>query len=232
MAALKLNKIVLLSIVVGGLAIILAVGLLSGLVARPRKCVKLVTSSPSDAPSSSTTSTPTSASTASTASTTTISPDNLFRLPTYLKPVNYQILLRAYFEPKVPANAAQSNDDRFIGDIKIRFNTEQATNQIIFHIDRALNITSQISLTNYQTNQSYTIRSGSYIPNQLYRLETDVELPVGEYVMGILYAGRFLPPATNGLYKTTYLEEGIRKYERRFLTIFDFPNYLFLISNC
>ena len=206
-----LNKFLLASIIVGGLVIILSVGLLSGLVARPKNCIATSTNSPSTQPQSTTSITSRPSSTTTSASVTSI-----FRLPTYFKSLNYHLVLKAFFEPKVAVNhksydSNRADDDRFEGEVKIRFKTEKTTNEIYFHIDRALNITEPIRLTNFQTNQAYSIKSGSSIPNQLYRLEMDAILPEGEYVLNIIYVGKFLGPATNGLYKTSYIEEGIRK---------------------
>ncbi len=151
-------------------------------------------------------------------STSAIDPQNI-RLPTNVTPLNYKLYLEVDFQVLSTEDFFEA--ERFIGRVEIHIRLTEPSKKIIFHADRSLNIEDNIQITDLSTMNVINISSDNhqFLENQLYEIETNEVLQVGEYVIKIDYIGGFGKP-TNiiGFYKTQYNEDGITKY--KFLVIF------------
>jgi hypothetical protein len=144
--------------------------------------------------------------------TSTIDLTNL-RLPGDVIPVNYNLDIKAYFDPFVydPENKSQ---EWFEGRVIITIRVLNATDVIAFHCDSSLRIQDSVEITNLVNNQVTQVPANQhfYDENQFYRIRLNSPLAVGEYNLKMDYRGDFGPP-TNlvGFYKTIYIEDGLTK---------------------
>ena len=101
---------------------------------------------------------------------------------------------------------------------------------IIFNTDPSLKIIGQISLVNLATGESPKIINSRYLPNQLYQIVLDKNIPSQEYLMTISFKNDYGSESNLvGFHKINYVENGITKYDKFSLLMLNFYNKLLKI---
>ena len=138
--------------------------------------------------------------------TTPVSLDDV-RLPNNSQPTHYELLIKAYFEPKT--SEPDVSKEYFSGSVNIHLEILEQTSSIIFHADRNLNIDN----TQLKDKNGIDIPiNGSRLPFQRYEIVTKENLIEGEYVLSIDFNGNFGPVSNLvGFYRSRYTEDGVIK---------------------
>ncbi len=135
------------------------------------------------------------------------------RLPDYIIPKNYNMLIKAFFNPI--STGETDNNNRFEGTETIDIELTRASNRIVFHCDNSIRILDTIQIISVSNLQVINVRTNQhrYIENQLYEILLDQNLSIGNYKLKLDYEGDF-GSNTNiiGFYKTSYQEDGVTKY--------------------
>ena len=222
---MQISKGLLIAGIVAGLAIILVIGLSSGLAARPKNCKDRTTSATGSTASTTSRSTvsgvsidPTitgirttpTPSIPQTGSTTTLKPAGDIRLPTYIKPSNYKLRISAFFNPN---GETTPGAERFEGAVKMTFQVTQVTRRIVFHAAYSLQFDAAPALIVASSGAEVQIQSSQALESQLYEIITSADLSTNtDYSIVISYKGDF-GPSTNLVvfYLSSYHEDGLLK---------------------
>ncbi|CAF0971628.1 unnamed protein product [Brachionus calyciflorus] len=130
-----------------------------------------------------------------------------FILPKNILPINYNLTIKAFYSSNL-----QPDENFFDSSFKIKFELTSPTNMIIFHADPSLKIIGQISLLNLATGESSKIINSRYLPNQLYQIVLDKNIPSQEYLMTISFKNDYGSESNLvGFHKINYFENGITK---------------------
>lgn len=223
MSGVLVSKTVILLCVGAGLGVILIVGLLSGLIARPKNCIEAIDSFTLQPANTRTLPTLSTASTKSPLTTTQNLAD--LRLPTIIQPSNYNLNLRVFFRP-------YETQDYFNGTVIIDFKLTNASKRIVLHCDSRLEVLNTVQITALSNNQVTNVRRDqqTYAANQLYVIALDSELPVGSYKLKMDYNGNYGPESNIiGFYRTQYTEDGVQKWADCFYITFCFGIVLIVL---
>lgn len=133
------------------------------------------------------------------------------RVPTGLfEPVNYDLTIKAFFEPF--AGSIESIDvdaERFEGKVIIELLINNSTNSIVLHSDRTLILNNgTLRLVNAVTSANVAITGYTYLPNQLVSFALGQTVSAGRYLLTIEFA-RALGSTSNlnGFFRSRYREE-------------------------
>ena len=149
-------------------------------------------------------------STKTTSLSTSFSPVPI-RLPENLvEPINYDLLLKTYFNPFY--NESDTTPETFEGTVKINFKLNRNSNFFRLHAGSSLEISKEtIQLVNEATSQTIPVTLDS-LQNQLIQINSATNLAVGSYLLTLNYKGDF-GPLTNlaGFYRGRYNEDNVTK---------------------
>ncbi|CAF0707260.1 unnamed protein product [Brachionus calyciflorus] len=138
----------------------------------------------------------------------TVEEDGSFRLPSYIQPTHYNLLIKTYFDPydtKKASNETRNQWTRFFGEVEITIQVKQATKRIETHVNIGLNIDrSKTELRKVSTGEIISLDDQNYLPNDLYEFVAMDTLQPGEYKLKISFNAitSFI-----GFYKADYLED-------------------------
>jgi hypothetical protein len=182
--------------------IILLIGLLAGLLTHQPKCKDSTISLPS-----------TTSTRPATRSTTEQPYDpNGIRLPKNIIPINYNLNIKAYFEPV--QLSVQNDQDKFEGTVVVDFILTKSTDSIKLHCDSNIRILDTIQIKSLSTNKisNIEINQTEYQDNQLFEIFLKQQLQIGNYTLKLDYTSNYGPSSNIvGFYKTSYTEDGVVK---------------------
>jgi hypothetical protein len=102
----------------------------------------------------------------------------------------------------------------FTGNVIINFRLQNATDRLLFHMDRSLQVLGQIELSNTESlGNTFEKQMEGYANNQFYHIVFKQQLsPVGVYRLNVSFRGTY-GEETNlvGFHKLTYVENGLNK---------------------
>lgn len=133
------------------------------------------------------------------------------RLPTDIVPLNYNLNIKAFFDPILNDSRV---DERFEGVVIITIRVINSTRLIVFHCNPSIKILDSIEITNLDTNQTIGIRTDQhyYDENEFYKIELDYPLGLGDYDLKLEYRGDFGSESNFvGFFKGAYQEDGMIK---------------------
>jgi hypothetical protein len=139
------------------------------------------------------------------------------RLPTYLIPSRYTLIIRSVFRPSIsvyelskPLDFDTSSD----GDIEIDLKITKSTNEIMLHADDTLEILEPIRILNLDSNNEIQVRDEMHThkPNQYYYIKLEKYIPAGNYriIMGFQTTVKSLF-GNAGVFATSYEEDDMIK---------------------
>jgi hypothetical protein len=200
-----LSKPIFLFLLFVCFAIILLIGLLAGLLTRPSKCKDSTNSE-------STTIASTKITTTKIATSEQPYDPNGIRLPKYVIPINYNLNIKAFFEPV--QLGVSSDNDKFEGTVIVDFILTKSTNSIKLHCDSNIKILDSIQIRSLSSNQiiNVPIDQTEYQNNQLFEIFLKQQINNGNYSLKLDYTSNYGSSSNIvGFYKTSYIEDGITK---------------------
>ncbi len=196
---IHLSKPIFFLVLVICFAIIILIGLLVGLLTHQPKCTDSTIPLPlTTRPIKSTTEKP-------------YDPNGI-RLPKYIIPINYNLNIKAYFEPV--QYSTTSDQDKFEGTVIIDFVLTKSTDSIKIHCDSKINILDTIQIKSFGSAKSFRIEINQtdYKDNQLFEIFLKEQLEIGNYSLKLDYTSNYGPSSNIvGFYKTSYNEDGVVK---------------------
>ncbi|OPJ75729.1 glutamyl aminopeptidase isoform A [Patagioenas fasciata monilis] len=125
-----------------------------------------------------------------------------FRLPTYIKPVHYDLEVKPEMET-----------DIYTGTVNISITLEKSTSYLWLHL-RETEITEMPTLRKSSGQQIALIDCFGYTPQEYIVMEAETELSVTDesdpYILTLKFQG-WLNSSLVGFYRTTYTENGVIK---------------------
>ncbi|NXU80196.1 AMPE aminopeptidase, partial [Oreotrochilus melanogaster] len=126
----------------------------------------------------------------------------LFRLPTYVKPVHYDLEMKPEMEK-----------DFYTGTVNISIALEKPTNHLWLHL-RETKITAMPTLQKSSGQQIALVECFGYQPQEYIVMKAEAELSVTDendpYILTLKFQG-WLNGSLVGFYRTTYTENGLIK---------------------
>lgn len=134
--------------------------------------------------------------------------DNI-RLPNFLKPNNYTLTLRTYFEPETRMSNTKAIDNTgFDGNVIIDFNINQTTNELLFHCYRDLQILDPIIIQSDTETITITNEIHEHVKNDFYYIKLNKMLSIGRYTINLKYKANYKSLFGNtGLFANSYKED-------------------------
>ena len=211
---IEISKYLFYGIISAGFGIILLVGLLCGLVARPNNCKPLTTTSPLPIKTTSMSS-PTGPS-RTTRSTTRRPPSpDTFRLPTNIEPYNYNVWFRIFFEPYVnDPISIDPEKEYYQGVVEIKLKVVEATNAIVLNSAKELN-TQVSSLYDNTANKPIAVDNVNDVElrkDGIFVIKLKQSLPANTDLTLKMSFKNKINTRLFGLYKSRYQEDGIYKF--------------------
>ncbi len=152
---------------------------------------------------------PTSTQTSSTSTTT--EPTSI-RLPNNLiEPINYNLLIRTFFEP-YDNNTSFATIQRFEGRVIIRFKIKKNTNFFRIHASPLISFSNQtFKIQNSLSSKEIELKF-QRLQNDLisFTASTGTTIQIGEYIMILSYSSNF--GSITGFYSSKYMENNQNKY--------------------
>ena len=179
-------------------ALIVIVGVLAGVLSANRekdKCdervKKAVLAAEGEGKNESTTTHPVTMGSTSPTTPAILEPWEKIRLPTDIKPMHYDMLIRVYLETL-----------SFSGNSNISIDVTSQTDKILFHINK-INIRS-VEVVDSNDKILPINKQFNSTKRQFYVVILDAKMAVGRYVLRLKFVADIETEELNGLYKSTY----------------------------